>query len=126
MVEETFLASSSSSSSPPDTDCGGLFSLQCMIHIMGGGGRRQSAERVEGFWTFRRTGTELLRGSHHGTVRSLHLEELDDEGGASCDDLGRQVAEGTVLDAHDGQFAAEGQLEGEAVQVWVVVEVQFL
>lgn len=65
-------------------------------------------------------------GSHHGTVRSLHLEELDDEGGAPGDNLGRQVAEGTVLDAHDGQLAAEGQLKREAVQVGVVVEVQLL
>lgn len=36
------------------------------------------------------------------------------------------MAEGTVLYAHDGQLAAEGQLEREAVQVGVVVEVQFL
>ena len=56
----------------------------------------------------------------------MHLKELDDERGASGDDLGRQVAQGTVLDAHDGQLAAEGQLEREAVQVGVVVEVQFL
>lgn len=65
-------------------------------------------------------------GSDHGTVGSLHLEELDDEGGPPRHDLGRQVAEGTVLDAHDGQLAAEGQLEREAVQVGVVVEVQLL
>lgn len=64
--------------------------------------------------------------SHHGPVRPLHLQELDDVGGSSRDDLGRQVAEGTVLDAHDGQLAAEGQLEREAVQVGVVVEVQLL
>lgn len=64
--------------------------------------------------------------SDHGTVWPLHLEELDDEGGASCDNLWWQVGEGTVLDAHDGQLAAEGQLEWEAVQVGVVVEVQFL
>lgn len=64
--------------------------------------------------------------SHHGTVRSLHLKKLDDEGGSPCHDLGRQVAEGTVLDAHDGQLAAEGQLKGEAVQVGVVIEVQLL
>lgn len=36
------------------------------------------------------------------------------------------MAEGTVLDAHDGQLAAEGQLKWEAVQVGVVVEVQLL
>lgn len=36
------------------------------------------------------------------------------------------MAERTVLDAHDGQLAAEGQLEREAVQVGVIVEVQFL
>lgn len=64
--------------------------------------------------------------SDHGAVRPLHLQELNDEGGASGDDLRRQVAEGTVLDAHDGQLAAERQLEREAVQVGVVVEVQFL
>lgn len=68
----------------------------------------------------------LARDSHHGTVGSLHLKKLDDEGGPPCDDLGRQVAEGTVLDAHDGQLAAERQLEREAVQVGVVVEVQLL
>lgn len=64
--------------------------------------------------------------SHHGTVRSLHLKKLDDEGGSPCDNLGRQVAEGTVLNAHDGQLAAEGQLKRKAVQVGVVIEVQLL
>lgn len=80
--------------------------------------------KVEGL-VLRRTRIELL-GSDHGTIWSLHLEELDDEGGAPCDNLGRQVAEGTVLDAHDGQLAAEGQLKWEAVQVGVVIEVQLL
>lgn len=88
-----------------------------------GAGRREGAEQVEGLESSR---TGIALGSDHGTVGSLHLEELDDEGGASRDNLGRQVAEGTVLDAHDGQLAAEGQLEREAVQVGVVVEVQFL
>lgn len=64
--------------------------------------------------------------SHHGPVWSLHLKKLDDVGGSPCDNLGRQVAEGTVLDAHDGQLAAEGQLERKAVQVGVVIEVQLL
>lgn len=64
--------------------------------------------------------------SHHGTVGSLHLKKLDDEGGSPCNNLGRQVAEGAVLDAHDGQLAAEGQLERKAVQVGVVIEVQLL
>lgn len=36
------------------------------------------------------------------------------------------MGEGTVLYAHDGQFTAEGQLKWKAVQVGVVVEVQFL
>lgn len=64
--------------------------------------------------------------SDHGTVGSLHLEELDDEGRASCHNLSRQMSEGTVLNAHDGQLAAEGQLKREAVEVGVIVEVQFL
>lgn len=92
---------------------------------MWGGARREGAEQVEGLelkWDWDRAAL----GSDHGTVRSLHLEELDDEGGAPRHNLGRQVAEGTVLDAHDGQLAAEGQLEREAVQVGVVIEVQFL
>lgn len=89
------------------------------------------AERVEGLesdWTGNEPPLPPLPtpSSHHGTVRSLHLKKLDDEGGAARHDLGRQVAEGTVLDAHDGQLAAEGQLEGKAVQVGVVVEVQLL
>lgn len=65
-------------------------------------------------------------GSDHGTVRSLHLQELYDERGATCDNLRWQVGEGTVLYAHYGQLAAEGQLKWEAVQVGVVVEVQLL
>lgn len=88
-------------------------------------GRRRGAEQVEGL-ELRRTGIELLSSSDHGAVRSLHFKELDDEGGAPRHNLGRQVAEGTVLDAHDGQLAAQGQLEREAVQVGVVVEVQLL
>lgn len=40
-------------------------------------------------------------GSDHGTVGALHLEELDDEGGPPSHDLGGQVAEGAVLNAHD-------------------------
>lgn len=64
--------------------------------------------------------------SDHGTVGPLHLEELDNEGGAPGDDLRGQMAERTVLDAHDGQLAAQGQLKREAVQVGVVIEVQLL
>lgn len=64
--------------------------------------------------------------SDHGPVGTLHLEELDDEGRASSDDLRREVAEGAVLDAHDGQLAAQGQLERQTVQVRVVVQVQVL
>lgn len=89
------------------------------------GGGWEGAEQPEGL-ELSRTWDRAALGSHHGTVRSLHLEELDDEGGAPGDNLGRQVAEGTVLDAHDGQLAAEGQLKREAVQVGVVVEVQLL
>lgn len=64
--------------------------------------------------------------SDHGPVWTLHLKELDDEGGPPGHDLGGQVAERTVLDAHDGQLAAQRQLEGQAVQVGVVVQVQLL
>lgn len=64
--------------------------------------------------------------SDHGTVRALHLEELDDEGRAAGDDLRRELAQRAVLDAHDGQLAAERQLEGQPVQIGVVVQVQFL
>lgn len=69
---------------------------------------------------------KLRYGSNHGTVWSLHLEELDNEGRPSRDDLRRQVAERTVLNAHDGQFTAQCQLEWQAVQVGVVIEVQLL
>lgn len=64
--------------------------------------------------------------SDHGTVRPLHLQELDDEGGAPSDYLWRQVAQGTVLDAHDRQLAAQGQLKGQAVKVGVVIQIQLL
>lgn len=64
--------------------------------------------------------------SDHGPVGALHLKELNDERGPPCHDLGGQVAERTVLDAHDGQLAAQCQLEGQAVQVGVVVQVQLL
>lgn len=64
--------------------------------------------------------------SDHGTVRALHLEELDDEGRAAGDDLRWELAEWAVLDAHDGQLAAQRQLERQPVQVWVIVQVQFL
>lgn len=64
--------------------------------------------------------------SDHGPVGPLHLEELDNEGGAPGDDLRGQMAERTVLDTHDGQLAAQGQLKREAVQVGVVIEVQLL
>lgn len=97
----------------PDTDCGESDFLTVYVTRNRGGQARGC-----------RAGLGL--SSDHGTIWSLHLEELDDEGGASSDNLGRQVAEGTVLNAHDGQLAAEGQLEREAVQVRVVIEVQFL
>lgn len=64
--------------------------------------------------------------SDHGAVGTLHLEELDDEGRASGDDLRWEVAEGAVLYAHDGQLTAECQLERQTVQVRVVVQVQVL
>lgn len=118
------LVSWSSSCTPLTLIVASLVSLQRMIHVMRAG-RRRGAEQVEGL-ELRRTGIEPLSSSDHGAVRSLHFKELDDEGGAPRHDLGRQVAEGTVLDAHDGQLAAQGQLEREAVQVGVVVEVQLL
>lgn len=102
-----------------------LISLQCMIHVMEEGGQARGCRASGGFGVTSDWARAAL-GSDHGTVWSLHLEELDDEGGAPRDNLGRQVAEGTVLDAHDGQLAAEGQLKREAVQVGVVVEVQLL
>lgn len=64
--------------------------------------------------------------SDHGTVRPLHLEELDDEGRTASDDLRRELAQRAVLDAHDGQLAAQRQLEGQTVQVGVIVQVEFL
>lgn len=90
------------------------------------GGGQAGGCRASGGFGVKQDWDRAALGSDHGTVWSLHLEELDDEGRASRNNLGRQVAEGTVLDAHDGQLAAEGQLEREAVQVGVVVEVQFL
>lgn len=62
----------------------------------------------------------------HGAVGALHLQELDDKGGASGNNLRGEVAERAVLNAHDGQLAAEGQLKGQTVQVGVVIQVQLL
>lgn len=64
--------------------------------------------------------------SDHGTVGTLHLEELDDERRASGDNLRWKVAEGAVLYAHDGKLTAQGQLERQTVQVRVVIQVQVL
>lgn len=40
--------------------------------------------------------------SDHGSVRALHLQELDDEGWAAGYNLWREVTERAVLNTHDG------------------------
>lgn len=108
----------------PDTDCSeSVFFTAYDTH---NGGGQTKGSRASGGFGVKQDWHLSCSCSDHGTVWSLHLEKLDDEGGASCDNLGWQVGEGTVLDAHNGQLAAKGQLEREAVQVGVVIEVQFL
>lgn len=119
--EEACSSSSSSSYLPPDTDCGE--SIFFTVYDTHNGGRQARGYRASGGFGVKKGWDWAALGSDHGTIWSLHLEELNDEGGASRDNLGWQVAERTVLDAHDGQLAAEGQLKWEAVQVGVVVEV---
>ncbi len=54
------------------------------------------------------------------------VTDLYDEGGSTEHDLLRDLGERAVLDAHDLQVGAERQLEGEVVQVRVVIDVQLL
>lgn len=63
--------------------------------------------------------------SNHGTIWTLHLEELNDERRAPSNNLRWKVTEWTVLDTHDGKLAAKSQFKGKAVQVGVVVQIQF-
>lgn len=63
--------------------------------------------------------------SDHGTIRSLHFEELDDKRRSPCNNLSWKGIEWTVLNAHYRQFTAEGQFKRKAVQVRVVIQIQF-
>ena len=58
------------------------------------------------------------------TIRTFHLKVLDDQRRASVYNIGRELGERTVFDAHYLQVGTESEFKGKIMQIGVVVNVQ--